>query len=102
MTYDNIIEPTNRLAENNGKTSVPQIISPIASVEIRKWNLRLASASIVVVIELVKVVPINAPPSSPIECRPLILKCVKVLSRESNNRGCFGTRPKIVNKCRKR
>mmetsp|Transcript_13529 Transcript_13529/g.21291 ORF Transcript_13529/g.21291 Transcript_13529/m.21291 type:complete len:201 (+) Transcript_13529:85-687(+) len=53
-------------------------------LKIRKWNPGLASASVMVVIELIKVVPINTSPSSPIECSSLILKSVKVLSSKRN------------------
>jgi hypothetical protein len=64
--------------------------------------MRLASASVMVVIELVKIVPVYALPTSIIQISTLIFKCVKILSRKCHKlfevRVGIGTRPLIVKK----
>ena len=74
------------------------------SVEIGKWNLWFASTSIMVIIELIKIVPINTPPSSSIKCSSLIFKRIKVLGCERHKLfevGIgLGTRSRCRQQCR--
>ena len=72
-----------------------------ASIEIRKRNTRLSRTSIMIVVELVEVVSVYAPPASPIiEGGSLVLKRVEILSRKRHKlfeiRISAGTCPTIV------
>jgi hypothetical protein len=62
--------------------------------------MRLASAPVVVVIKLVKVVPVYALPASVIQICSLILESIKILCRKSHElfevRVIIGTRPMII------
>jgi hypothetical protein len=64
--------------------------------------MRLASTPVMVVIELVKIVPVHALPTSIVQSSSLILKCVKILSRKCHKlfevRVGIGTRSMIVKK----
>ena len=64
--------------------------------------MRLASAPVMVVIELVKIVPVDAFPTSVVQICSLILECIKILSRKSHKLFevwvSIRTRPIIVKK----
>ena len=81
--HNHIVSPALRFTSFYSNLFLSQHHASTAKT-LGKWNLRLASAPIMIVVELIQIVSIHTPPSTTIKRRPVILKGIKVLSCKRN------------------